>query len=631
VTFPELTAPLLAAGAAHLALWTVGAWARDRLVSGPLEHDDRQQRAFQSAMLGFAILGTAAFALGAARLLFTPLVAAVTLVLAAVGMVRLARARRAPMRAPALTDVPMLAAVSFVLANLPRTLIPVLEHDESVYHLFLPKAYLAAHALAPMSWSLFANMPHLVDLSFVFPMALGGFTAAKVFVFGFVLWTLVGLAPFGRAVLGPFGPGVLALLYLSGRVVQWHLGLAYVEPVIGALLLCALQCLWGYWENGQGSLLRILAVVAGAACASKYTVWPHTLLLFAIVAVIRGEGGRRIGLGALTLLAGLCALCVAPWLVKSALVTGNPIYPNAYSWLGGTDWSSIQDAQLQHHLGYGRGADTDVAAYLQLPLRLVAEPYTGSLGSASFSGSVMVLLLASMAFPWRRAEFKTVLRILTLAGFVLWCLGPKQGRFLVAWLPVMIVTAGIALAPMRRSRWALGSVAAGIAIVAFLQMAAQPYPAEPLMEAFTDSRDELLSKNLSWDLTAFLNRVVPQNGRVLSFWYDWMYFLDRPFVADSAWGAPTVLARLREAGDAHVFAVKLAAEGFTHVVVNPVLCKMYMSNGFHSLDEQVYPRAQLEADAALLDRFIRTELDEVPSTEGWAVFRLRRATEPASR
>ena len=594
---------------------------------GSSRTDDPASRAFQSAMIGFVILGTFAFVLGAARLLYPTLLAVIVGASAAAGGVRVLRARPWSLRTPTVSDVPLFAAVVFVLAALPRALSPVLEWDENVYHLLLPKLYLAAHTLTPLPWSLFANMPHLVDLSFVVPVALGGFTAAKVFVFGFIVWTLVGLAPFGRAMLGPIGPGVFAVLYLSGRVVQWHLGLTYVEPVIGALMLGALQSLWRYREDGEGDQLRILAILAGAACASKYTVWLFTAVLVALAAFVRPKPGLRSALRALAVVLGLSALVVVPWLVKNVLVTGNPIYPNAFGVFGGVHWSQIQAVQFEHQFGYGRGADTELAAYLRLPLRLVMDPYTGTLASASFSASVMVLLLLSMAFPWRRAGFRTTLRILSITAFFFWCTGSKQTRFLVAFIPVMTVTAGIALVPLRRFRLGLATATIAVAVVALMQVRWQPYPAEPLLDIFTVSRPELLSRNLCWDLTEFLNRVVPPGGRVLSFWENRLYFLDRPFIADAACGSPVVLAALRETGDAHAFAAKLAADGVTHVIVNPYFEMTYMANGYlyNVIDETYYPAERLKSDEGLFERFVSTELTEIPWDGSWPVFRLNAA------
>jgi hypothetical protein len=163
-------------------------------------------------------------------------------------------------------------------------------------------------------------------------------------------------------------------------------------------------------------------------------------------------------------------------------------------------------------------------------------------------------------------------------------------------------------------------------------MGLQPFPAAPLhstpvLDAFTVSRDELLSRNFCWDLTRFLNQVVPPGGRVLSFWENRFYFLDRPFLADSAFGAPTALARLRETGDTHVFARTIAAEGFTHVVASPDFYEQYMTNrlGYDILDERLYPAERLKADRELFDRFVSTELEWVPLVGDWRVMRLKAA------
>ena len=632
MTPSELIVPLASAGDTHLAMWTAGSWLREKALRCAIGGDDPAGSAFQSVLLGCALLSTLAFALGALHILYAPLLDAIVVLLAAAGLWRLMRVRSWVMRAITFSDVPLVASAAFVIAHVPKALYPVLEHDENVYHLLFPKLYVSAHALVALPWSMYANMPHLVDLSFVFPMALGGFTAARVFVLGFVGWTLVGLAPFGRAMLGRMGPGVLAVLYLSGRVVQWHLGLAYVEPVIGAFMLCALHSLWRYGEDGETAHLRVLGIVAGAACASKYTIWPLTAALLATVAVVRPQGRPRIGLRAFVVMAGLCALFVVPWLVKSALVTGNPIFPNAHGVFGGTYWSQTQTVQFQHEVGYGRGADKDPWAYLKLPLHVVTVPAARNLGS-SFSASVMVLLLASMAYPWRRVEFGTTLRFLSIAGFVFWSFGSHQTRFLLAFVPVMIVTASWALLPLRRFRAALGAVTIVVTAVALVQMRLQPNPVEPALDVFTVSREELLSRNLCWDLTAFLNRVVPSGGRVLSFWENRLYFLERPFIADSNHGAPAMLGRLRAVGDAHAFAEKSAAEGVTHVVVNPVLYQRYMANEFvfNLIDEPYYSAERLKADKELFDRFVNTELTEVPWDGGWAVFRLNAAPVGASR
>lgn len=628
MTAGELLTPVVWAGATHLAMWSAGAWLRARLAPA-VSREEGAGAALESAMLGLALLGTGALALGEVGLLAPWLVALAVGALAATGIARLARHRRLRMPRPAAADVPLIACLAFVAIRIPAALYPVLEHDENVYHLLLPKLYLASHRVVALPWSLGANMPHLVDLSYVLPTAWGGFTAAKVFAIGCIVWTIAGLAPFGRAALGPMGPGVLATLYLSGRVIQWHLGLAYVEPVIGAMLLGAAHAFVAWRRDGDPGRLRILGVLAGAACAAKYTVWPAA----AVLILLAGWHARPRRWRAVAATAGLAALLVVPWVVKDAVVTGDPLFPNLTSVFPTPYWSPVQETQFQHEMGYGRGASRSPLDYVTLPLRLVTDPYTGRLGTASFSAVFMLLFVAAFAFPWRASEPSTDFRIVAAAAFVAWSVGSQQGRYLVAWLPIMIIVAGSALAPIRGKAPALAAVTVVTAVVAIAQVRLQPFPVIPSLDVFTAPRSELLSRNLCWDLTEFLNRTVPKDGRVLSFWENRLYFLERPFVTDSAYGAPTVLARLRDAGDPHAFATMCAAEGFTHVVINPYHYKSYMGNGYlyDMIDARDYPRERLEADHALLDRFVNDELEGVPWDGGWAVFRLRPTGSDAAR
>ena len=89
--------------------------------------------------------------------------------------------------------------------------------------------------------------------------------------------------------------------------------------------------------------------------------------------------------------------------------------------------------------------------------------------------------------------------------------------------------------------------------------------------------------------------------------------------------APTGLARLRKAGDPAVFARKLVASRFTHVVINIPMASQYLNNGliFNLLDDRLYPTAQLENDRARMMRFTSEYLEALLDQEGTIVFRIR--------
>ncbi len=71
------------------------------------------------------------------------------------------------------------------------------------------------------------------------------------------------------------------------------------------------------------------------------------------------------------LLMGVALLVCSPWLVKSYIYTGNPVYPFFYSVFSGKDWTGELArgySTLQANFGLGN----DFASFLLLPYNLAA-------------------------------------------------------------------------------------------------------------------------------------------------------------------------------------------------------------------------------------------------------------------
>jgi hypothetical protein len=626
MTTAELVVPVAWAGTCHLAMWTAGTWIRPK-IAPPADEESCAERAFLTAMLGFALLGTSAMLLACLRLLYAPLLIGCVSALAAAGAFRLYRSWPKALPRPSVASSAWLVPAVAVLAYVPGSLHPVLLDDENVYHLFLPKLYLAAHRIVALPWNFHANMPHQIDLAYVWSFVIGSSGSTRVFVLGFVLWTIVGLASIARRMVGAWGPAIAALVYLSGANVRWHFGVANIEPVLGALLLGAVVALEAAWRRGPEHL-RAFAILVGAACASKYTAWLYGAVLFvaASVSVLRSPGPLRRLAGGLAILAAIVAVPVIPWIIKDAVITGNPVYPSLYSLLDGAHWSEIQALHVTRSLAFAGGPVKPWWSYPLLPVNLVLKEPEVFFG-ANCSASLMALFIAAMVFPWRSGEPSVRLRLIALGGFAAWAASVQHARYLVAWIPVMALTACCALAWVRRF-----SFAPLVAIVSILglvgaQMLWRPDVPRLRFEVFHASREELLRQDPSWDLATVLNRIVPPGGTVLGMWADNFYHLDHPAIADTLFESPVVLAALREAGDAGAFARQMAQAGVTHVVLGYDPCERFVTNAmaFNLLDPRVYPETRLHADIELLHGFVREHLEPLPGNDRWRVFRLKEA------
>ena len=606
----------------QLAAWGIGR-PLYRLLTGKSEQSlTAGLDAVFSAGLGYIVLAYAAFSLAALHILYPWVLIAGTLACAIRGAVQLFHMR--PVRWPALSwqDIPLLLGIVFLASHIPNELYPVLGHDDNVYHLLIPRLYLENHGLIYLPSNLYANMPHIVEVLYTIPMAIGDFTAPKVLSVAFSFWTIAALYVFALPLLGRFGAGLVPLLYLSGKNIQFHFELAHIEPVMGFFLLCACLSLLTWRETRNPGFLRILALACGFVMASKYTGWFFASALFFLATLLilqsRDLSGIRSRLRLLAELSAILLLLIAPWLIKNALLTGNPIYPNLYSIFDGSFWSQIQEMHYLRSQDYAGAPNKTFLTCLLLPWHLLKydEIY---FYCPVFSASLMALWLIALIRPSSYRLPQWPLPVISIAGFALWAFSAQQGRFLVALVPVMTAAAALALVPLRNRLRLLIAVFCSIMAIGAYQITAQLYPYAPHFEVFTHPRGEPVQENINYHLCTLLNQVVPENGKVLALWDNKFFFLKRTFYADSSYHAPAGLARLRKAGTPSAFAAELINEGFTHVVINMAICYNYFNNAmeFSLINEWVYPESRLEKDRLLCEDFINTYCEPIQDLQRW--------------
>ena len=525
----------------QLAAWGIGRPLYRLLTGKPEQSLAAGLGVIFSAALGYIVLAYAAFALAVLHILYPLVIISGTLACALVGAVQLFHLRPIPWPTLSWQDIPLLLGIVFLVSHIPDALYPVLDIDDNVYHLLIPRLYIENHGLIYLPSNIFANMPHAVEMLYTVPMAIGDFTAPKVLALAFSFWIIAALYIFARPLLGRFGAGLIPLLYLSGKNIQWHLGVANIEPAIGFFLLCACLSLLAWRETGNTRFLRILALACGFVMASKYTGWFFAMAILGVIGflLLRSPGltaanksARKSGRNKktrgvqhefasfsyrfrlFTETALIVLALVAPWLIKNLIFTGNPVYPNLYGIFGGPFWSEIQEMHYLKYQSYAGGPDKTFFTYLALPWRLLIYDTT-YFYCAVFSASLMPLWLIALIRPSSYRLPQWPLLVISISGFALWAFSIQQGRFLVALVPVMAAAATLALAPLRDSMRPLAVVFCGIMVLGVYQIVFQLYAYAPRIEVFTSPREKLMQQNTNFELCEFLNKVVPEDGKVL--------------------------------------------------------------------------------------------------------------------
>ncbi|MGE4279063.1 MAG: glycosyltransferase family 39 protein [Magnetospirillum sp.] len=338
-------------------------------------------------------------------------------------------------------------------------LAPPIDHDSIRYHLTLPRRDMELGQIrAWFGWSIYEFFPPLSALLTRMAYALGGAEAAQMLN---VAW--VGLASVWAGLLvrrlGGQGnaPVVAALLFMGQRVVL-NLGPAVTTDIPLAAFVGAATCVALAGRFGLTSRLAILlGLLLGAAMGCKSHGMIIGLAVLAILALWRFSQPRHWGA---VIGAGLVSLAViAPVLLRNAVVTGNPFFPNAHQLFGADN--------LDIFAPFTRA----LAERTHIPGGLLALPWTMFIFQDSFDGLQFgypfMLLGLPFAFLRQRVARLFVLAPVGLYVLAWWFAMPPLLRFLQpVFVPLVALTAlglvegSTALSRQSGLRWAVRAIMA---------------------------------------------------------------------------------------------------------------------------------------------------------------------------
>ena len=368
-------------------------------------------------------------------------------------------------------------------------MLPPWEFDVLEYHLQAPKEWYQSGRITFMPHNVYANMPLGAEMHAL---------RAAVESGGPDGWWRGGLA--GKTVVSLIAPLTALALWLAGRrfstsyagvaaavaylSIPWivHVSLAgLIDGVVGWYGLLTLYAFWLARRSSDCPALAALAgLMAGAAAACKYPAVVFVLVPGGAAWLCRRTWPTRRAWLALTAYCLAAAAVCGPWLVKNAVLAGNPVYPLAYGLFGGETRDDAKDAQWrQAHRAVDAGGRTYSVRQLSDSVAQVGWK------SPWLSPLIWPLILIAAAWPGSQRRVAVPLGIVA-AGFAgWWLLTHRIDRFWLPLLPVMALVAGVG-AERLASRIGRAATNAGLCFVCGLLMLVNSSPGEP---------GELLSNN----------------------------------------------------------------------------------------------------------------------------------------
>ncbi|MEN6301721.1 MAG: phospholipid carrier-dependent glycosyltransferase [Armatimonadia bacterium] len=505
---------------------------------------------------------------------------------------------------PALLVVVPMLILTLILALEPPS---GRDFDGLSEHLAQAAFYARHHVVEPLWHDHHSQFPSNMQMLYTLGLSFGSVSAAKLFEWFHGVLALVAAALIARRFMARGATAWAAVVLATTPMFMWLMGVSYVDLGVVAYGLVALLALLEWERDRQPEQLLLAALVAGCAGTVKMqglTIFA-VLGLGALVIMLRSWRERSVSgdpshttskpsWGTLAAAAAIGLLICAPWYVKSAVYTGNPVYPFAYGIFGGKHWTANQAVGYSRHqleFGLGELPPQDVLdrmprwkkvfvgprepwKWLFAPFGVTYMPweYEVNLGQLpnllmTSVGPLYLALLGALILIRGKPRALTLSLWLFLPLWIWWFLSMQLERYLLPSLVLTVPAAGYAAyrglhsGPVGRQlfKWALG-LWSMTAILITLWIAA---PAVPVVLGI-ESRDDYLTRSLDvYAPSKFIREHTPPEARVATYGEVRTFYFDRDaFWAESGHsdlipyqqmkGPEDLLKRYRELGITHV-------------------------------------------------------------------------------
>ena len=274
----------------------------------------------------------------------------------------------------------------------------------------------------------------------------------------------------------------------------------------------------------------------------------------------------------------MAALVGSPFYLRNWIQRGNPVFPSAWSLLGGEGWSSWR-AWAWGEILSNYGAGRTPLDNLLLPLRFFGtremfDTFEGSNGPILGIG-----LVAAVVVAWKlRGQMQRVRPLWIALGFVIgfsvfWALSTQQMRFWLPALPVLVAVTVAGLAGLPRFRAPALGLALLLSAAWTVDLERQVWDRQHTGPWLVGAMDEdAVAAALmpdSYGIFPEVHSLVPPDGRI---WLIWMrnktYYLERDFRVDCIFEGWRFEELLEAHEDPASLAAALRLEGFTHMLIH---------------------------------------------------------------
>ncbi|MBL7647373.1 MAG: glycosyltransferase family 39 protein [Candidatus Hydrogenedentes bacterium] len=393
--------------------------------------------------------------------------------------------------------------------------------DAAVAHLALPSDYGRAGRILTEPGNVYSGYPHIMHS--LYAVAMLGNRELPVSLLN---WSMGGLActavySLGRRV-GTRQTGLVsAALLATAPIYLDQAGNVGIDLPFVACSTAALAAVVAWHDEKKIEWLLIAGVLAGASCGIRHTGYLVCgLLAIGVVALsVKTQPIRRCAVFSVVAL-----LAASPWLMRSWLVTGNPIFPFLLSVFPDSPIDHIAVSTPGAHESIGRSSGMGLAAFLRFPWDIVMRPAMFDGWNKSPGGMILILGVPGLIVGGARAWW---LGAFSAAGGTAFFFFQRLARYLLPFFAPMMVVAALAAERLPRGRRAvavllMSSFGYGLA----LHAAAVHFKIPVVLGR--QSKQEYLNQRVErYGAFEFANRRLNDGGTILTL-DQRSYYLDAP-------------------------------------------------------------------------------------------------------
>ena len=496
----------------------------------------------------------------------------------------------------------------FILVEFLLALTPPIARDVLIHHLAIPKLWLIHGGFYETPWAGFSYYPMNLSLLYLVPLYFDNDIIPNFIHLSFGIGTAALLYGYLNKNSGQLAGLLGALIFISLPTILRTATTAYVDVgLVFFTTLSVLACL--YWRDSEykkiGWLL-VSAIAMGLALGTKYSALPAWFFLTMAIVFIYSrdtEGqGRALLHGLVFFVVSLAVF--SPWLIKNAILTGNPLYP-LYQGVFNAGSASLSEVYVEASAGSGMGIfkmrqmlfGDNFLETLLIPLRFFLQGQDHN--PRYFDGVLnpVLIFIAPFAFMNRKIKTDKLLFLAFAVFFILlaFFMDKHRIRYILPAVPLVIILTVIGFVNIlnwimeRPHRLRMAGLAAFtcvlVGMIGFNATYAKNYffkiaPVHYILQK--ESRDDFIARHDgSYRAVQFINKQTPANAKIrLMLLAGRGYYLDRSYDDNASFGMDVIRRMVSLASDEQEFQKYLRSLSCTHFLIRYDLFQKFLTDNY---------------------------------------------------